>query len=294
MPVNQKILEALRDSIGDLTETDVHLKALLYGNSGVGKTVEAMKLAQLITPKNKKILFVDTGEGWVSLKNHPGLMDRTKRMIYKGLKQFEPLVDAMKEGLEGFDDYGTIVFDEFSTSSKKYLHVVMDATGLGELDAPEYKQWGILSRNVNGTIFKLLELKETHNLIFLAHERKDEDKATGISLTGPSFMDSVSSTVRENMHIVSRMTATVENKSGAPIYKREMQFHPTKMVIAKSRIGGLDIIVSPDRFNQRIVEWIETDGNEVDEREPVELDSEKPIKGNFSDQTFNGFEITGE
>jgi ABC-type phosphonate transport system ATPase subunit len=67
-----------------MDEVAQRMKILLYGQSGVGKTVEAMELAQRCTPDDKRILYIDTGEGWVSLLNHPQLMRRTTRSGLQG------------------------------------------------------------------------------------------------------------------------------------------------------------------------------------------------------------------
>lgn len=291
----QQMLDALRASMDDMSGMSMRMKALLYGVSGVGKTVEAMELAQKCTPPDKRILYIDTGEGWVSLLNHPQLMRRTKRMVYTGLSQIEVLVNAIKAGLPDFNDFGTVVFDEFSTSAKQFLHVVLDATGVDNLtEAPEFKQWGILSRNIEKTVWKLLELKESHNYIFIAHERMKKDKQTKIEMVAPSFMESIEATVKENVHIVARMTAEVSNREGAPQYVRKMQVHPTKLVVAKSRVGKLDILVSPEKFNTRIDEWLKTGGVLVDENEVVELEAEKAVSTELADQAvdFTGYEVT--
>lgn len=292
-----ELLQELKDSIQSMDDVDLRFKGLLYGESGVGKTVEAVHLAQLITPPDKRILHIDTGEGWVSVENHPQLKKRTKRMVYKGLAQINLLVDAIEAGVDGFSDYGTIIFDEFSTAPKKYLHLVLDANSVKEMtEAPEFKHWGILSRQIEKTIWALLRLKETHNLILLAHERTKTKKSTGFERIHPSFMDSIEGTVKENVHIVARMTAEVLNREGAPQYSRTMQVHPTKLVQAKSRVGGLDILVDPNTFNSRVVDWLNKGGKLVDESEVVELDSEKAVSKRLADQddTFTGFEVDGE
>jgi hypothetical protein len=291
----QQLLEDLKASISGLEDLRTMSKFLLYGVSGVGKTVEAMELAQMTTPEDKRILYIDTGEGWVSLKNHPQLMRRTKRMTYQGLSQIELLVDAIEAKVPGFEDYGTIIFDEFSTSAKQFLHIVLDANDVKMLtEAPEFKHWGILSRNIENTLWKLLRLKESHNLIFIAHERIAKNKQ-GIEQQAPSFMDSIAASVKENMHVVARMTAEVTNREGAPQYVRKLQVHPTKMVVAKSRIGGLDILVPPEVFNKRLAVWLE-EGGLVDEKEVVELASEKQVDSSLVDQdvTFTGFSVEGE
>lgn len=293
-PSPAALLAELESSIGDMEGMTMRMKALLYGVSGVGKTVEAMELAQKCTPPDKRILYIDTGEGWVSLLNHPHLMARTKRMVYKGYSQIETLVNAIEANVPGYDDYGTIIFDEFSTTAKQYLHVVLDANEVNSLtEAPEFKHWGILSRAVERTVWKLLLLKESHNLILCAHERTKEDKATKIKSIAPSFMDSIEGTVKENVHIVARMTAEVSNREGTPLYIRKVQVHPTKLVTAKSRVGGLDILVSPEAFNKRIDEWLKAGGALVDEQSEVELENEKPVTREVQDQAvdFTGYEV---
>lgn len=291
-PQATKLLEELRRTIVPMSDLDPRLKALIYGVSGVGKTVEAMELARIVNPSDKKILYIDTGEGYVSLLNHPQLMRNVTRMSYEGQSQIKTLVDAIKANVEGFNEFSTIVFDEFSTMARKDLHTVMNSTGLQEFDAPEFKQYNIATRRMEQVAYKLLDLKETHHLILIAHAKTEENKITKITETGPSFMQKFGETLKGEMHVVGRLTADIQNKEGAPVYKREIQVHPSKMIIAKSRIGKLDIKVSPERFNYRLAEWIAEGGVEEDERQVVELADEKPLVGEFEDQTeFSGFEV---
>ena len=49
-------LAALNASVAPMDELDPFLKAMVYGVSGVGKTVEAFVLAQMTRPKDKRIL----------------------------------------------------------------------------------------------------------------------------------------------------------------------------------------------------------------------------------------------
>lgn len=272
----------------------MRMKVLLYGQSGVGKTVEAFTLAHMCLGPGQRILYIDTGEGWVSLQNHPELKKNVTRMTYKGISQIEVMVNAIKADVEGWNDYGVVIFDEFSTSAKQFLHIVLDRNNVDMLtQSPEFKHWGILSRNIEKTYWKLMELKETHNLILIAHERTKEQKATKLEFIAPSFMDSIESTVKENVHVVARMTAEVTNTSGSPTYSRKMQVHPTRLVVAKSRVGGLDIQVTPSRFNERIADWLANGGKLENENEVVTLDDEKNLDTRMAEQdvTFTGFEV---
>lgn len=289
-------LKALNESIAPMDEIDPFLKALIYGVSGVGKTVEAFVLAQMTRPENKRILYVDTGEGWISTLNHDAkLRQNVTRLAFKGISQIETIVDVIKAGVPGYENFSTIVFDEFSTTAKKDLHSVMDATldDDDKMSPPEFKQYNITTRRMENVYFKLLELKETHHLIFIAHAREDKNPKTGLVVTSPAFMDKFGATVRENVHVVAHMTADVKSNSGAPSYQYEMQVHPTKMVVAKSRIGGMNIKVSLGEFNSRMKKWLDDNtGKLVAEQEVTELSSERDVSGDFSDQeTFTGYEV---
>ena len=291
-------MAALQGSLVDPNSEEfaAKFKMCLYGTSGVGKTVEAIHLAHLIKEEGKKVLHIDTSEGYISLFNHPQLMkpENYQRMLYKGLSQITDLVEAIQAGAGGFDVYDTLVFDEFSTSAKKFLHVVLDANKLSDslTKAPEFKEWGIMSRHIEGTIWKLLELKDTHNIFFLAHERWKEDKATKAKSYAPSFMDSIEGPVKENCHVVARMEAEVTNMTGAPVYNRTLQVHPTRIVTAKSRVGELDIKVSPARLNERVVEWLASGGKLVESTGILE--DTRVLDSTFAEQdvNFTGFEIT--
>lgn len=290
--ISAKMLEALRASVEPMDMAKVRLKVLLYGPSGAGKTVEALELARMVNSPGKRIMYMDTGEGWVSLRNHPQLMPNVDRFAFKGLSQIELMVDAISAGIEGYENYSTVIFDEFSTIAKKDIHTVVNATMKGqEFAAAEFKQFNIATRRMEQVAFKLLELKETHHLILLSHQRVDRDERTQIAVTGPSFMPKFAETVKENMHVVGRMTADVTNKTGAPVYKREIQVHPSRMVVAKSRIGGLEILNPVSQFNKVVSDWLVT-GKEEEVRQPVELEDEQPVRGDFSDQTdFVGIEV---
>lgn len=295
MALSPKMLEALKSTMVGVDDIDVFFTGLFYGPSGGGKTVLAGSVAQKITPPDKRILWIDTSEGWVSLKNHPGLTDRVQRMKYAGLSQFSLLVDAILEDAEGFNDFGTIVFDEFSTSGRRDIHTVMDADKLGEFDTPEFKHYNAATRRLEKAAFRLMELRTTHNLIFLAHMSNDEDKITMIRTKRPSMMAKFSETLKENMHIVGLVEADISGQKENLTYTRTIQVQPSKMVVAKTRIGGLSIKNSHPKFVERIAEWKNEGGNVVEANKvPVELEEEK-VHVNMDDQTaFTGYELGDE
>jgi hypothetical protein len=109
-------------------------------------------------------------------------------------------------------------------------------------------------------------------------------------------MESIEGTVKENVHVVARMTAEVTNRTGIPLYKRTLQVHPTTMVVAKTRVGGLEILVTPQQFNDRVDQWLQAGGRLVDETEVVELDSEKKLNEELrkQDPEYTGYDDESE
>lgn len=301
MAVNQKILAELEKTFILADDKNLTFKGLFFGESGVGKTVEAVRVAQIVTPPDKQILFIDTSDGWVSLLNHKaeGILERVRPMAYRGLSQYEALVEALKEGAGSFGSVGTIIFDEISTTAKRDLVTVEKATDLGEFDAPEFKHYNIATRRMEKVLTKLLELRESHNLIFVSHMKERENKVTKIKKKEPSVMPAFSETLKESLHVVGFMTADIKHgeKGGTPQYVYKMQVHPSMMVTAKTRIGGLDVIVDPKKFNERLVTWISRNDTtmEVGERAEVVLNDEIRVGGDADDQApFAGFEVEEE
>lgn len=297
MATAQELLKELEDSFILLSDKRLTYKSLIYGVSGVGKTKEAMEEAQIVTPEDKEILFLDTSDGWVSLLNHPHLCRRTRPMAYKGLSQLTTLVDALEAGAGSFASVGTVVFDEISSAAKRDFVNVMDGTGLGEFDAPEFKHFNIATRRLEKVLDQILRLRESHNLIFVSHMKERKDERTKIVTKAPSIMPAFAETVKESLHLVTFMQADIKHsntETGPASYYWSMQVHPSKMVTAKTRIGGLNVVVTPEQLHERLRTWItREDITFSDVTEIVELPEEKLIPGELVEdqKVFTGFEI---
>ena len=317
----QQLLAALESSFVPLEETEAFGKFLIYGASGTGKTVWAMKLAQEITPPGKDIIFIDAVEGWVSLINHPELKNRVRRTRYQGLSQIETLCQAIQAKAGSFANVGCIVCDEYSTMARNDVDVVVTARAAKETekdpDVYTFTETGASTRPMDKGTPKLLKETEKDpdvatftdtgastrrmdrgtrkllnvtadgvHLIIIAHERKDKDKSN-IEVCAPSFMPAFNAIVKESMHVVGRMSANegIDDK-GNPVYRWSIQVHPTRQVVAKSRVGGLAVHNSPARFISVTKAWLEGTGTtEKLDRKPVndiiEVES-------ADDETFGG------
>lgn len=228
MPLTPKELEALERTFIEFDDKRLTFKGLIFGLSGMGKTVEAMEMAQIVTPPDKKILFIDTSDGWVSLMNHPQLMRRSKPIAYRGLSQIKMIVEALKAEQGSFAGYGTLVFDEISTTAKRDAPRVYEATGLKEFEAAEFKHYNIATRRMEDVLSKVMELRETHNLIFVSHMKERKNKRTEIVVREPSVMPAFGETLKEALHVVAYMQADIKHsdKDKTAKYYWTMQVHP--------------------------------------------------------------------
>ena len=262
MPSESQVLEYLYSSMTTMEEASPTANIILYGESGVGKTKEAMEIAQAITPPDKKILFVDSHVGWQTLLNHPELQRRTVRIPWENVAQQQAIIQMIDKKAGRFADFETIVFDEYSSMAKKDLDKVVAARAgdnSGKSDdvgtQPDFYYNTERMRRLMEDMFNL-----NLNLIVVAHMRYDKDNR-GVEREGPAFMPKLSTTLREMSSVVAKMTATQVTVNDEAIYERMLQVHPTARTIAKCRVGGkngksLPVMLPPDEFRPALVEWL--------------------------------------
>ena len=272
----------------EMTTAALHFKGMLYGSSGVGKSVLAQLLAQKLTPPDKDIIFVDSGEGWVSLLNHKNFTKRTIRIEFQNMAQLERLASAIEKGYGRFANVGAVVLDEYSSMATSDLDAVtkrraaLDETGVKDPDTPaqpDYNTSSHRSRKV-ATAFAGLPI----HVIFTAHEREDKSN-NGLVKYRPSFTPALGKDIRGLLHLVGYMSTTVKIKkdaNGSELREetRTIQVHPTVKIDAKSRVGGLDTVTTYEELIPVLKEWLK---GAVPES-PDELVSTKII-----DQDTGGF-----
>jgi AAA domain len=258
MPTAAEILAELESQMFSLEETSPYFKGLLYGPSGGGKTVEALEIAQAITPPDREIIYIDSYEGWVSLQNHPHLKKRVRRIRWQNWTQANTLLDAILANAGSFTNIGCLVWDEFSTMAERDLDTVTTNYAVKDRSKdPDISTWPDMnasSTRMRRLYDKMLTIEA--NLVIVAHQRKDQD-ARKVEVTSPNFLPKFGVKMLEPMHLVGYMTADQSTApDGTAIYKREIQVHPTRLITAKSRVGGLPVVVDPIQLVQAIVEWL--------------------------------------
>lgn len=278
-------LEALMGKREQLSAKTPYFKGLIYGDSGAGKTVAAMKIAQAVTPPGKTIEFIDFLEGWVALLNHPGLTARANRQQYEGLSQLEYLAKFIKMGVEPFDKIGTVILDEWSSMTQTDLDVVLKSRAAKDASKdPNAPTQPDFYANTERSRRAITELMQAHvNVICVGHIREDK-LSNGVVRQGPAFMPKFSEKFRQMLHLVANLNAEeFTTEDGSPDYRRFLQVHPTRSISAKTRIGGLPLSLSVEELIPAILEWMRGERAE-----------EPTAEGDKELEAESGIETTGE
>ena len=285
--MREDVFNALMESIEPMDEVTPYLKAIIYGDAGMGKTVLAATLVE------QKGLFVDTGEGWVALYEWPGLKAKLQKMRYQGLAMIDGICDAIEEGRPPFDSYDTIILDEASTAAVLDLDTVIRANVIKigaakDPDVATQPDYNANTERVRRSLGRLLKLPI--NVVLTAHVREDEDKGRGLTLTRPLFSPKLRNDLQRLVHIVGYLTMT-ELPDGTE--KRELRVRPTRVITAKNRLKSLPALIENPDLGAILKDW-KAIGGEVDDTPydiPSEPISESAVQESTSESTPDNLTI---
>lgn len=238
--VSVKTRKALLDSTEDLADKEVPYQLCIYGDQGTGKTLAMMKLMQRITRPEKKILYIDSGNGWATLKEYPELMKRVKYSKYENIEQVLAWATALNEGGPGFDTIGAVILDEYSSMVRKDRTWVVKARAAQKEKKGEFKdafqpaQPDYLASQIRSEDILNAFVSTDIHVGFLSHEKFDEKTIT----TRPDFAPGAAADLQRILHSVLRATVTLDKATKKPV--RKLQLQPIgNRVSCKNRVGKL-------------------------------------------------------
>jgi len=208
------------------------VKALIYGPPGVGKTKFACEAP------NPLLLDSDV-TGALTLANHPDLAFKTLR---KEVKTIQDVLDILEDLHKGkYPDRETIIIDTLSALQQRHLDEVVDKEkriNPQRAAIPfqsDYKTNTEAMRKIV-TWFRDLD----YNLVCIAHETEDRNEMTGRVTTRPLLTPKLSSTMEGTFDVFGYMTAETNSQF---VTTRTLQIMPSRLVKAKTRIGGLPPLI---------------------------------------------------
>ncbi len=292
--VDQAKLNALNKSMMDPSK--VTFKGLIYGDPGTRKTTLGASIGE-------KVLFVVADpDGYQSLINHPelGLGTRVELVKYQGIAQLEFLAEVFTDGGTEYDRFDTIQLDTLSNIASLDLDVVTREKMKKKGDSFEWEdqQWPIYNQNTLRVRSALLKLMLSPiNVVMTAHAREKKIKqSTGVErdVTMPKFSPEIFASISGFCSLIAYMTTSEGgvDSNDTVRYKSKIQYHPTRTIVAKTRIGGLPVsedlpdnssdVLNGSRLRQIVEAWKQKGGallshEKAEEEQPEEQGINIPV-----------------
>lgn len=274
----------LQGMMTDISTKQARFRGCLYGNSGSGKTVLAQRIMQTIVPEGKGILYVDTSEGWVSIRNHPELMRRTQAIPFTTIEDIRVIASAIKNKVGIYQYIGGVILDEGSSMAQIDTDRVFEARKISSIGSrnpveslvPEWPDYNAALQRFRQMNAELFDIDGLH-VIIVAHVSDKKDKQGNIVNMFPSFSPKIAAKVKEPLHLVAYCTSEFkpDPSSDGVKYEREIQVHPTKMIDAKTRLPIKSLTINSDLLAGIVQDWLASGGIEV-EHDDTPIDDPEP------------------
>lgn len=254
MNIQQRLaeLEAMGSSVERATG---RFRGMFYGPIGSGKTTLSAGIASLINSRGSKTLFIDTSEGWESLKRFPALAATGKQIPFTTIDDLTVIAQGIAANQGFFEDIGTVVIDEASTIAQWTVDSLWDKryketmrTGSQQQKEklepnPQWPDYHAALIQIRGAFNAFYRIPGLH-VILLAHRTEIKNDKGLIVGYRPAFSEKMANALKKDMHLVGYVTAAESRVPGTEQinYTRTVQVQPTAGIDAKNRIKGFDLV----------------------------------------------------
>ncbi len=199
------------------------------------------------------------------------------------------MAKAIKKKAGRFANVGGIIYDEITSMANADLDAVLkarsDADSSKDRDVATQPDMGANTERMRRLLWEILDL-DVH-LFFVGHRRIDKDN-NAVMVVSPDFMPKLNKRLREPMHVVGHSIANVRTTGDKEVVERLVQVHPTRQVVAKTRVGGLDRNVTWEVLTERLISWLGSSEVMLPKEEVPAQDT--PVATVESDD-FSGIEV---
>lgn len=226
-----------------LADQKRHLKALIYGDWGVGKTV-------LACSSGKRTLLLTSGDGGEStLYDYPEILALVETVRIRGLSHIKAVLKAIEEKHPDYERFDVVVIDIISAVCDQYLKNMVDNYNVNkDRHTAKPKKKGVVLEAEGMGDYKFLaahmrdlapvSIAAPVDVIWLSHEREPSftDEAKGVYLTRPKMPEKAADAIAECCHLVG----CLEKKRKGGNIVRTLKFEGSDRLAAKSRIKALE------------------------------------------------------
>jgi len=198
------------------------INLLVYGQSGVGKTV-----------------FCSTAPSPLFLDAEGGLLSIQHSVDFIKIDSLMGLWEAYKFLKEEKHNYKTVILDSLTEIVKYLLDSIVQERNV---ELPTIREWGILSDKVRKIVRLFRDLPMNLIVTCLTSEQKDED--TGRICINPAVFGKLEKELPAYFDIVLYMYAIKDPKSSE--VKRSLLTESTEKYVAKDRSNKLDRVEVPN------------------------------------------------
>lgn len=215
------------------------INILIYGDSGVGKTILAGSASAV--PEMSPVLVIDIEGGTESLKHSYPNVDVVR------VQTWDEMQLVYNELYAGNSGYKTIILDSLTEIQKLNMYGIMEKAAKKNAnqdpDVPSMREWGINLEQCRKLVRAFRDLPM--NTIVTALAKDDKNERTGKVTTRPSLSGKLAGEVAAFLDIVSYyyVKAVVQDDK-AVIFERKLLTQMTDTKIAKDRSGRLPQVVN--------------------------------------------------